>query len=149
VAEGAHPALSKPLGADSSKSGGERRFGVAVTLGWGLGAGRAAGGAWTALAGSGVAGGAAGALIVPCGAGDAGALAFLRVAFLRVAFVRVARLGRACTTGAVAAARPSSAARTRSAGTALSARRGGTTAWRVGAGTAGRGAVRVAVATTA
>jgi hypothetical protein len=75
VTEGAHPALSKPLGADSSKSGGEGRFGLAVALGCGFGAGRAAGGGcWTGLVGSGVAGCDAGALIAASGAGDAGAL---------------------------------------------------------------------------
>jgi hypothetical protein len=139
VTEGAHPALSKPLGADSSKSAGAGRFGWAVGLGCGFGAGRAAGGGWTALVGSGVAGGDAGAPIAACGAGDAEALAF----------ARAARVGRTGTAGAVAAARSSSAERMRSAGTALSPRRGGATACRVGAGAAGRGAVRVAAATTA
>jgi hypothetical protein len=140
VTEGAHPALSKPLGADSSKSAGAGRFGWAVGLGCGFGAGRAAGGGWTALVGSGVAGGDAGAPIAACGAGDDEACAFAAPA---------ARAGRTGTAGAVAAARSSIAERMRSAGTALSPRRGGATACRVGAGAAGRGAVRVAAATTA
>jgi hypothetical protein len=139
VTEAVHPALSKPLGADSSKSAGAGRFGWAVGLGCGLGAVRAAGGGWTALVGSGAAGGDAGAAIAACGAGDVEALAF----------ARAARVGRTGTAGAVAAARSSSAERMRSAGTALSPRRGGATACPAGAGTAGRGAVRVAAATTA
>jgi hypothetical protein len=140
VTEGAHPALSKPLGADSSKSAGAGRFGWAAGLGCGFGAGRAAGGGgWTALVGSGVAGDDAAASIAACGAGDIEALAF----------ARAARVGRTGTAGAVVAARSSSAERMRSAGTALSPRRGGATACRVGAGAAGRGAVRVAAATTA
>jgi hypothetical protein len=137
VTEGVHPALSKPLGADSSKSGDEGRFGWAVSLGRGFGAGRAAGDGWTAPVGAGVAGSDVVALAAATRSCDADSL------------VGAVGLGRAGTIGAVAAARSSSARRMRSAGTALSPRRGGATACRTGAGAAGRGAVRVAAATTA
>ena len=106
VIEGAHPDVSKPPGADSSKSGREGPFGSAARVGCGLEVGRGDGDGGTAVAVSGVGGAAAGALVA-AGAGNAD-----------------------IAVGA-ATERSSTVARTRSAGATLSARLIGAAAGRV------------------
>jgi hypothetical protein len=128
AAERAHPAVSKPPGADSSKSGFAGRFGAAVGAGRGCGAGRA--GAALVLVGAGVAGGDAGALVgvaalVAAGSGAGGAL---------VAGTGVVGAGGAAM---VAAARSSTTGRRRRAGAALRVRRVGACSRPVGAAAAG------------
>ena len=141
--EGAHPELSNPPGADSSKSGPEPSVGAAVRRGWGLGAGvgRGDGVGSAAPAGSGVAAGvaeafvAAGPLVAASAADDAGALI---------------GAGDAGAVVAVAGARSSRAQRTRSAGAGLRAKPLIGAASRIGcAGAAVRGALAVTAATTA
>ena len=122
VTERAHPEVSKPPGADSSKSGLEAFLGAATGLGRGLGAGDEKRAGWTALAGCRVAAGGftagdAGALVGVRGAIDTGLGAGLGVAALIAA--------RGAVAVAVAAAGTRSAGRTRSAGAVRRPRRVG------------------------